>query len=467
MLGVRSALVINGAVLTVAVLAAAVGQESSAATAPLRVVDRAAVSPQVVALPLHAKPAPRASSPRVTPVPTRAPQLIRPQAVAAPAGPPSSAAIRSRLAAELARSGAANRSSAVTIDSRGDVLRERATTAVVPASATKLFTTLAALKVVGLNTRFRTEVRATKPATGSVQPGNIYLVAGGDPFLMTQHLDYLAASIKRKGITRVTGALLLDDSRYDRQVRGPGWKTSYVPDESGPLSAFAVDRNTWRKDAQFVADPAMANLGKFKALLTKHGISTVGSSRRSKPPAGSVVLVGHSSPVLSSVITNVNKKSDNFAAELLLKEVGFRARGVGSTASGVAAATTALRAMGVRTGRQIDGSGLASANRQTSDGALSLLTAAYKSPQGPALRASLAIACRDGTLLRRMCSTPASGRARAKTGTLPGAYALAGYTTTANGRQVRYAFLLNGASDSVKARAAMDKCVVYLSTINV
>lgn len=153
----RSAVVINGAVLAVALSVAVAGQGTSAANPPTSAVARSVVAPRALDADVKAAQAPRALAPRATTrstPPSRTPALrapalrsqslrsqalrppaLRTQAVvpqalltrtaAAPAGPPSTTAIGKRLIAELARSGAANRSSAVTIDGRGDVLRER------------------------------------------------------------------------------------------------------------------------------------------------------------------------------------------------------------------------------------------------------------------------------------------------------------------------------------------------------
>lgn len=501
--GIRAALVINSGVLAAGLLAATAGLQAPAGVPPAAVTGPVEVAPQPLALtgrlaePARATPRPagavrptavrpaspaRAAGPRTRPParpaaaaqqPPARPRALAlsrsrvPRATTGQQGLTPVAAIRQRLAAELSRSGAGNRTAAVDIDGLDAVYRERPAAAAVPASTTKLYTTLAALQVAGPTSRLRTEVRAARPRQGAVQPGDIYLVAGGDPFLTSAQLDLLARGIAGKGIRRVTGALVLDDSRYDRQVRGPGWKASYVPGESGPLSAFAVDRNAWRTDAPYLADPAMPNLARFRDLLAKRGVSTAGSPRRGRAPAGATVLAARSSVTVAEMVRAINKRSDNFAAELMLKEVGYRAAGQGTTAAGASSATRALRGMGVQVGRQVDGSGLSGDNRQTGQGELSLLTVAAGSPLAGSLRSSLSIACKDGTLLRRMCGTPASGRAQGKTGTLPRVYAIAGHTTTANGKQVRFAILLGSAPDGARARAAMDAAVAYLSGLRV
>jgi len=63
-----------------------------------------------------------------------------------------------------------------------------------------------------------------------------------------------------------------------------------------------------------------------------------------------------------------------------------------------------------------------------------------------AMRLSLSIAGRAGTLSNRMRRSAARGRCRAKTGTIVGVSNLAGYCTSRSGRRTAFAFLMNGIS---------------------
>ena len=57
---------------------------------------------------------------------------------------------------------------------------------------------------------------------------------------------------------------------------------------------------------------------------------------------------------------------------------------------------------------------------------------------------SLPLAGKAGTLKKRMRGTAASGRCRAKTGTLSGVSALAGYCKTRSGKRAAFALIMNG-----------------------
>lgn len=157
------------------------------------------------------------------------------------------------------------------------------------------------------------------------------------------------------------------------------------------------------------------------------------------------------------------KNSDNFTAELLTKELG-RTAGGGTTVFGVAAVQRQAARFGVAGATMADGSGLSAYNRQTPSGTVRWLDSAAATRVGPLVRASLPVACRDGTLRRRMCGTVAAGRVSAKTGTLAGVRALAGYAVTRSGRPVTFAIQLAGVRNGVAARAAIDRAMVAVAS---
>jgi D-alanyl-D-alanine carboxypeptidase/D-alanyl-D-alanine-endopeptidase (penicillin-binding protein 4) len=189
-----------------------------------------------------------------------------------------------------------------------------------------------------------------------------------------------------------------------------------------------------------------------------------GTVRRERRPADAVTVAERVSGPVPAVVRRALKDSDNFAAELLLKELGRVVRGDGSSAGGLTAVRDVLGEHSVPVGAGSDGSGLSAHNRQTTSGQLLLLQAADGSGSGPAFRAALPTGCRDGTLKKRYCGTAAEGRVSAKTGTLTGVRALSGYTQTASGRTVRFAFQLTGVQDGGRALAAIDRAVVALAS---
>ncbi len=165
----------------------------------------------------------------------------------------------------------------------------------------------------------------------------------------------------------------------------------------------------------------------------------------------------------------MNKESDNFFAETLLKGLGKDFYDEGSTAAGTQASKAALQAMGVKTGTYViqDGSGLSYGDRLTPESVVRVLGAMRQRDDFDAYYDSLAIAGKDGTLEDRMRGTAAAGNAHAKSGTLNIAVCLSGYVESANDHLVAFSILMNGGSmgtsDWSVATAAQDKIVAALA----
>lgn len=83
-----------------------------------------------------------------------------------------------------------------------------------PASTIKLVTTYAALEILGPTHRWRTEAYALGPLVGGVLDGDLLLKGYGDPWLVEEELWKFAGELRRRGLQRITGRLLVDDSHY-------------------------------------------------------------------------------------------------------------------------------------------------------------------------------------------------------------------------------------------------------------
>jgi D-alanyl-D-alanine carboxypeptidase/D-alanyl-D-alanine-endopeptidase (penicillin-binding protein 4) len=421
----------------------------------------AALTIAAVAVPASAAmpddPAPDAADPVAASV------VISPMALRSddPAGVDDLAA---RVNAALSTGTARTIGAAVDVDGLGVVVRRDAGHALPPASTQKSFTAVAALLSLPAGFRFTTEVVSRAKPTAGRLPGSIWLVAGGDPYLTKSGLHALAQQVRAAGVRYVAADLLLDDSRYDNRRRAQGWKSDYVPDEAGPLSAMSVNENQWRHDSAFLSDPALPAARLLRDYLKLEGVTVHGAIRRMRRPTDATTLARRQSGPLSAVLRRTLKDSNNFAAELVLKEVGRVVTGTPTSAGGHAAVRDVLSQHGVAAGSGTDGSGLSAYDRQTAATQLALLQAADASPVAGDFRSALPVACQDGTLETRMCDTPAAGRVFAKTGTLPGVRALSGYTTTASGRSVWFSFQLTGVGSGAKARDAIDAAVVVLAS---
>jgi D-alanyl-D-alanine carboxypeptidase/D-alanyl-D-alanine-endopeptidase (penicillin-binding protein 4) len=138
--------------------------------------------------------------------------------------------------------------------------------------------------------------------------------------------------------------------------------------------------------------------------------------------------------------------SDNFFAETLLKDLGARYGGGGTTAAGAAVAMRTLSTLLSIHPRILDGSGLSPEDRTSPNEVGDLLVGLWGTPVGAVLRNHMALAGRTGTLTLRMRGTRAAGNCRGKTGTLTGVSNLVGYCQAANGHVLAFAIFTDGIS---------------------
>jgi serine-type D-Ala-D-Ala carboxypeptidase/endopeptidase (penicillin-binding protein 4) len=330
-----------------------------------------------------------------------------------------------------------------------------------PASNEKLTVALAALDRLGPSFRIETTVLGDGALAGTVWQGRLILKGFGDPTLRQADLARLATQVRNRGIRAVTGAIVGDESFYDKQRTGPGWKASYYKEESPPLSALIVDR---AKVGRRIADnPALVAARTFRRQLIEAGVGVPGKAKLGIAAPDAVLLGKRSSGLLSRLVQRMNLVSDNFYAEMLLKQVGARVRGEGTTASGARVVRSELNQRGVPLDgvRIADGSGLSAYDRLTARALAALLISVWSDAtiKDPFV-ASLPIAGINGTLKDRMTRAPAYANVYAKTGTTRTSSALSGYVRT------RYVFsiLQNGSPVSwYYARRTQDRFATVLA----
>jgi PBP4 family serine-type D-alanyl-D-alanine carboxypeptidase len=159
----------------------------------------------------------------------------------------------------------------------------------------------------------------------------------------------------------------------------------------------------------------------------------------------------------------MDKESDNFTAELLLKQLGAVVLDRGTSAGGAAVVMQTLAEANVPLAgvRIVDGSGLSRLDRLTTNAVAAILRAAWNDPAvRPAFIAGLPVAGVNGTLETRLRRPPARGRVLAKTGTTSDASALSGYV----GARFLFSVLQNGHPVSYWwARRAQDRFVQVLA----
>ncbi|MDQ3086680.1 MAG: D-alanyl-D-alanine carboxypeptidase/D-alanyl-D-alanine-endopeptidase [Actinomycetota bacterium] len=356
---------------------------------------------------------------------------------------------------------AASRTAALAVDlETGEVVFSRNTaSALAPASAEKLAVTFAALRLLGAGYRFRTEVAGRGELAGRVWRGDLLLVGYGDPTLGPADLDALARDVAAWGIRRVTGRVLGDERHFDSLRGAPGWKPWFVGEESAPISALSVEDVVTSGANSSAAAAARA----FTVALGRRGVSVTRAPRAGNARADVLPLALDLSDPLAEIVRTMNRESDNFISEMLLKELGAGFARRGSTPAGAEVVVAELRAAGVPvTGVRIaDGSGLSRDDRLTTEALVAILR---KGAADPAIRdafvTSLAVAGVSGTLKRRLDRRPTRGRVIAKTGTTSISSALAGFVR----RRYVFAIIQNGSPVPYwTARQAQDRFVTVLA----
>ena len=396
--------------------------------------------------------------------------------------PPAAGAttISQRITAILRDNGVASTRTSVAVYDRTTakaLYGWNSATRLAPASNMKLVTSSTALVRWPADHRFPTSLFFTlplKPGQRTIY-GDIYLKGYGDPAfstltyqreaygIKTGSIQEFVAYLKSLGVRKIQGRVCGDATWFDAQRVVSSW-SPHLWVECGPLSALSLNENWYAGER--VDDPPLYVARRFRTLLERAGIDVVGAARAGKVPAGARCMHTVYSAPLSTLLKVLNKDSDNFFAEMLLKGLGRDVYGVGSTAAGLRVARETLAGLGVPddTYRLYDGSGLCYLDRLSARGVVRLLRAMRLRDDWATFRASLAIAGVDGTLATRMRGTAAAGNFRGKTGTLRISCCLSGCVQSADGHQVFVAMLMNGDPVNVYgARRAQDQIAAALA----
>jgi len=218
-----------------------------------------------------------------------------------------------------------------------------------------------------------------------------------------------------------------------------------------------------------VESPALYALHTFREIARSCGIDIAGGLQTGIVPAGARVLYRHESRPLGTLVRDMNKNSNNFMAEMLIKTLGAQFVEVpGTTAGGVTMVRTWMEGTGLdlSTAVLVDGSGLSDDDRIPAALLAGTLARAHADFEiGPELEASLPIGGADGTLADRFPADDARRRVRAKTGRVAGALALAGYAANRDGHVFAFAIFANQPRGTLEAvHQSIDHLVAALAS---
>jgi serine-type D-Ala-D-Ala carboxypeptidase/endopeptidase (penicillin-binding protein 4) len=297
------------------------------------------------------------------------------------------------------------------------------------ASNSKLFTTTTALARFEPDGRLHTTAWSTDVISDGVSQG-LYLRGGGDPTLTATGLAKLADRVRSAGVVSVQGPLHYDDSFLDHVTGIP--EHGITSERVGTLSGLEFDNGS-------SSDPAKSAAQQFVTALRKDGISIGNSVTPTIVPPGAFAVGDFGSETIADLVQDTNVPSNNFYAEMLLKDIGAQFSGSGSTAGGLSVVKQFASTQGARFNGE-NGSGLTRRNKASPASVVKLLDSMLEvdtnTPSDELLAqerlrdtwvGSLAVAGQTGTVAHRMRGTAAAGNCHLKTGTLDGVSALSGY----------------------------------------
>jgi serine-type D-Ala-D-Ala carboxypeptidase/endopeptidase (penicillin-binding protein 4) len=262
----------------------------------------------------------------------------------------------------------------------------------------------------------------------------------------------------------------------------PGVETREAPGHTritvaGRVRLGSDPRTFYRR----VVHPALFTGQTLRQLLERRGIIVEKPTRVGKVPAtaaatatatatattsGPRVLSTHESAPLAVVVHDLNKRSNNFAAEQVLRTLGGEIIGrPGTWDKGIEAVTRFLAGLGLPRGayQMTNGSGMYDSNHFSPEQITMVLRAASRDFRLSAeFLSSLAVAGTDGTIAHRMAGTLAERYVRAKTGTLASVSCLSGFAGSPGRVPLIFSILMNDVTNAAEARRIQDRAAELL-----
>ncbi len=366
----------------------------------------------------------------------------------------------------------------------------------IPASVSKLFTTILALEVLKPDYTFSTEILYTGAIADGVLNGDLILRGSGDPELSIQDLTEMIFELKSSGIKKVRGRFYYDiDSFASKEYLDPAMPVNarYNPG-FGPLnlnknSIYATKRTepngkliaaellpavptnriylyhgpdvllyakysndngvetwglpssgNWENRFQLpVKNTALFTSSTFKKLSEIHGIS-IPEPERGKSNNTAKKLIDHKSRRLSLILNDMLINSDNLTAEIIgtVVSVNLKSR---FSITPEEFLKQKFPFINWNNFRLLNYSGLTDMNRATPEqtAAMLLYLDRQKDPD-LAISRLLPMSGLDGTMKSKLDRPETAFRVSAKTGSIYYASALAGEFFSASGK--KYIFVI-------------------------
>ena len=338
---------------------------------------------------------------------------------------------------------------------RGETLYEvRSDKLFIPASNAKIITTAVALKYLGANYRFATKVFTDGILENGVLKGNLYIKGSGDPKLVTEQLWLLVNELRNLPIKKIEGNIIGDDSFFDKKKRVKTWiKNPGAQAYEAPLGALSFNFNTVKiyvsPGIKAGVSPAIViepdNV--LKSYLKFSGIKFGGKLLEGTIPDNAEELHTHEGEPLALILRGLNKFSNNFVAEQILKTIGAEHFGLpGSTKNGLRVFEEYMKQLGYQSGQYkiFDGSGLSRQNQLSPTILVDIMQDINNDLSiYPEFVTALGVMGVDGNVKNRLRRVESSGKARVKTGTLNFVSSLSGFFESKEGELFAFSILMN------------------------
>jgi len=157
------------------------------------------------------------------------------------------------------------------------------------------------------------------------------------------------------------------------------------------------------------------------------------------------VLTTWYSPTMAALAARANLHSVNTYTENMVKAIGARLKGQGTTNAGIDTIIGFWKGLGVQVDGMFlfDGSGLAPSNRVTVKQLAQVLSIMAHDANFDLFQSGFPLAGRSGSIANQFRGTSSEGLLRAKSGTLTNVRGFAGYTRTNDGRLLAFVILVN------------------------
>lgn len=242
----------------------------------------------------------------------------------------------------------------------------------------------------------------------------------------------------------VTAANIKSDNAY--VFGGPYQPERYV-DGAIPLDQEAFGVKASIHDPPLVLATDLTYMLEQNSIPVTYQCNTV---RRLKWPATMIDslqfhdIYEHESPSLYSIISWINKRSVNLFAEHVLRAMGLRYYGQGTSYNGAVAVESFWRKRIDTRGMSVeDGSGLARKNSLSAKNLVDVLVRMNGSKNADRFKNTLAVAGKSGTLYSVGRGTSASGRVMGKSGSMTRVRSYAGYVNSKSGKKLAFAVITN------------------------